>query len=138
MTALEALDSIDEKLHILMEGDRRTMSNQITEDRKYYEGIHEAIKVVKEFSSKVEKVVFVVTEYYQDIKKLEEPVVTVFDNEDGANEYYNYLKDKGSLCCIDKCSVYRTAFSRRLDVNGFNKTYDEYENADKVSNNGSE
>ena len=114
MTALEALDSIDEKLHILMEGDRRTMSNQITEDEKYYDGIYEAIKVVKEFSSKVEKVVFVVTEYYQDIKKLEEPIVTVFNNEDGATKYYEYLKDQGKLCCIDKCSVYRTAFAKQV------------------------
>lgn len=138
MTALESLDKIVETLKILMEGDSRTMSNRETEDGQYYEGIYKAIKVVEEFSSKVEKDVFVVTEYYQDIKKLEEPIVTVFDNEGEATKYHEYLKDQGKLCCIDKCSVYRTAFGRRLDVNGFNKTWNEYENADKASNKESE
>lgn len=53
MTAQEALDEIDERLHIIMEGDRRTFTNQITEDGLYYDGIYEAIKIVKEISSKV-------------------------------------------------------------------------------------
>ena len=53
MTAQEALEKIDEKLYILMEGDKRTMKNPITEDGLYYEGLYTALKVVDEYAKQV-------------------------------------------------------------------------------------
>lgn len=34
------------------------------------------------------------------------PVVTVFDNEVVANEFYNYSKNLFHVCCLDKCPIY--------------------------------
>jgi len=54
MTTKEVLDKIEERLEIIMEGDTRTFTNQITEDGKYYEGIYEALKIVKEYERMVD------------------------------------------------------------------------------------
>ena len=51
--AFIALDKIDNNLHIIMESDKRTFKNQITDDQLFYEGIYKAIKIVEEHSKEV-------------------------------------------------------------------------------------
>ena len=38
--------------------------------------------------------------------KGEEPVVTLFDNEEAANNCYKYFKLHHDGCCIDECSIF--------------------------------
>ena len=49
------------------------------------------------------KSIFVVT--YVD-SNCDEPVVTVFDNEDSANKCYMYFKTIYSAVWLDKCPLY--------------------------------
>lgn len=37
----------------------------------------------------------------------EEPIVTVFDNDDAAQNCYKYFNRKEEHCCIDECPVYK-------------------------------
>lgn len=37
-----------------------------------------------------------------------EPVITVFNNEVVANDFYNYSKNHFHVCCLDRCPVYST------------------------------
>lgn len=53
--ALELWDKLENKLTIMMEGDKRTFSNQITEDGLYYDGLYAALKIVRQFMKEVEE-----------------------------------------------------------------------------------
>lgn len=48
--------------------------------------------------------VFVVTEYFPNTDI--EPVVSVFNNEESANKYVEWLKQEKRVYCVDECSVY--------------------------------
>ena len=54
MTPQEALEHIIHDLHCMIEGDTRTMTNPETEDGLYYKGIYDCIKVVEEYTRRVE------------------------------------------------------------------------------------
>lgn len=53
-------------------------------------------------AQKVRTEVYCVT-YWDDS---EEPVVTIFDNEEAANKCYDYFKMHHEGCCIDSCEIY--------------------------------
>lgn len=40
----------------------------------------------------------------------DEPVVSVFDNEEAAQKCYKYFKQQYSGCCIDKAPIYHEFF----------------------------
>ena len=48
--------------------------------------------------------VFVVTQYFPNTDT--EPVVSVFNNEEAANKYAEWLKANQYIYCVDECSVY--------------------------------
>ena len=52
LKSMIALDAIDEELHILMEGDRRTFCNRNTEDGMFYDGVYAAMKVFNKHMKK--------------------------------------------------------------------------------------
>jgi len=47
--SLELWDKLENELTIMMEGDKRTFSNQITEDGLFYDGLYAALKIVRQF-----------------------------------------------------------------------------------------
>ena len=51
--SIKAWDKIDKDLKTMMEGDKRTFNNQITDDSKYYDGIYDAIKVIQRYFEEV-------------------------------------------------------------------------------------
>ena len=36
----------------------------------------------------------------------EEPIISLFDNEEAARKCYEYFKPNHDGCCIDKCSIF--------------------------------
>ena len=48
--------------------------------------------------------VFVVTQYFPNTDI--EPVVSVFNNEESANKYAEWLEQEKKVYCIDECNVY--------------------------------
>lgn len=52
------------------------------------------------------QIVYTVTQYFPNTN--EEPIVTVFDNEDNAKSCFECYKGLGRIVCMDKCGVYKT------------------------------
>ena len=48
-----ALDAIELRLKYIMERDERTLSNPITEDGLYFDGVYDALKIVQEETQKI-------------------------------------------------------------------------------------
>lgn len=42
------IDTLEEKILHIMEGDKRTFNNQITDDGLYYDGVYAVLKILKQ------------------------------------------------------------------------------------------
>ena len=54
----------------------------------------------------MKQIIYIVTQYFPFTN--EEPIVTVFDNEDNAESCFEYYKSLGKTMCMDKSLICKT------------------------------